>query len=130
MSPSDRADSWNQAQPIGAENKDEDGRKEPKCAFDQMRANDTFQKTVETSTNHSRKFCAPPGTRFMFRVATLAKMIKPMATTQLTTIELVMKLPQRSILTADCDRPCSASAANTVRATPSPSTTIVGARFS
>jgi hypothetical protein len=52
----------------------------------------------------------------MFRVATLAKMIKPMATTQLTTIELVMKLPQRSILTADCDRPCSASAANTVPA--------------
>ena len=43
-------------------------------------------------------------------------MIKPIATIQLTTIELVMKLPQRSILTAYCGRPCSGSAANTVQA--------------
>src|SRR6516162_658683 len=52
----------------------------------------------------------------MFRVATLAKIIKPMATTQLTTIELVMKPPQCSILTAFCGRPCSGSAPNTVPA--------------
>ena len=52
----------------------------------------------------------------MSRVAALAKMIKPTATIQLTTIELVMKLPQRSILTAYCGRPCSGSAANTVPA--------------
>ena len=48
----------------------------------------------------------------MSRVATLAKMIKPMATTQLTTSELVMKPPQESMLTADAGRPCSASPAN------------------
>jgi hypothetical protein len=52
----------------------------------------------------------------MSRVAILAKMSKTMATTQLTTIELVMKPPQCSILTADCGRPCSGSVANTAPA--------------
>jgi hypothetical protein len=44
------------------------------------------KKLYRLSTSHSRRFCAPPGTPFMSRVATLAKMIKAMATTQLTII--------------------------------------------
>jgi len=60
------------------------------------------------STSHSRKFCAPPGTCFIFLVASCAKMIRPSATTQLTTIELVIgKLKGRAISTAFGDKPCS-----------------------
>ena len=46
--PADRADSRNEADPIGGKDENENGRKKPKRPLDQMRANDSFQKTVET----------------------------------------------------------------------------------
>ena len=69
------------------------------------------------STSHSRKFCAPSGTSFMCRVATWAKMISPIVTIQVTTIELVTGKPNgRAISTALCERPCSPAAASVVDA--------------
>ncbi len=35
---------------------DEDGGEEPEGSLDQMRPDDTFQKDVQTSTSHSKKF--------------------------------------------------------------------------
>ena len=59
------------------------------------------RKSYRPPTSHSRRFCAPSGTRFMSRVATRAKMIRPTATSQLTAIELVMGKPNgRAISTA------------------------------
>src|SRR5215813_10752471 len=52
------------------------------------------RKLYSPSTSHSKKFCAPPGTPFMSRVASWAKMINPTATIQLTTIELVIGKPK------------------------------------
>src|SRR6266576_5142492 len=58
--------------------------------------------------SHSRKFCAHLGTWSMRRVAMRAKMIRPRATIQLTTIELVIGNPKTwPISTAFCDKPCS-----------------------
>ena len=46
----------------------------------------------------------------MFRVATWAKTIRPKATIQVTTIELVIGKPNgRAISMALCERPCSAA---------------------
>src|SRR6476659_2594894 len=54
------------------------------------------------------KFCAPLGTCFISRIANWAKTIKPMATTQLTIMELVIgKLKGRAISTALVESPCS-----------------------
>ncbi len=47
MSPSDRADAWNEANPVGGENEDEDGGKEPKRALDQVPADDALEQTEE-----------------------------------------------------------------------------------
>ena len=47
MTPPDRADPGNEADPIGGENENEDGRKEPERPLDQMPANDSFQKGVQ-----------------------------------------------------------------------------------
>ena len=66
------------------------------------------RKSYRPSTSHSKRFCAPPGTPFMSRVASRAKMINPTATIQLTTIELVIGKPKgRAISTAFCDSACS-----------------------
>src|SRR5690349_15423266 len=51
------------------------------------------RKPCNPSTSHSQKFWAPSGTSFMCRVAVWAKMIRPSATIQVTTIELVMGNP-------------------------------------
>ena len=47
MSPSDRADAWNEADPVGGENEDEDGGKEPERPLDQVPADDALEETVE-----------------------------------------------------------------------------------
>ena len=61
MTPPDRAYPRNQAQPISAENENENGGKEPKCAFDQMRANDTFEKAVKTLYEPFQEVLRPAG---------------------------------------------------------------------
>ena len=47
-SPSDRADTGNQAEPVRGEDEDEDRAEEPECPLHQMGSDDAFQKTVET----------------------------------------------------------------------------------
>ena len=47
MSPADRADAGNQADPVRGEDEDEDRAEEPERPADQMRADDAFQKPVE-----------------------------------------------------------------------------------
>ena len=49
------------------------------------------RNSYSVSTSHSQKFCAPAGTSCILRVAMPAKTIRPSATIQVTTIELVMK---------------------------------------
>ena len=66
------------------------------------------RKPYRPATSHSKRFCAPPGTCFMFRVATRVKMINPAVTIQVTTMELVIGKPKgRAISPAFLDRPCS-----------------------
>jgi len=46
--PTDRAHPWNQADPICRKHKKENGRKEPKCPFRQVRSDDSRQESIET----------------------------------------------------------------------------------
>src|SRR5262249_52836628 len=66
------------------------------------------RKLYSPPTSHSQKFCAPSGTAFMCLVANWAKAMRPMATIQLTIIELVMGKPRGlAISTAFCAGPVS-----------------------
>ena len=47
MPPADRADTWNQTDPVRGENEDEDAGEEPERPVNQVPANDAFQETVE-----------------------------------------------------------------------------------
>ena len=51
------------------------------------------RNSYNEATIHSRKFCAPSGTCFMFRVASRANTINTAATIHVTTIELVIGNP-------------------------------------
>ena len=78
--------------------------KNQKVFFASAAPSNPSRKPYRLSTSHSRKFCAPSGTCFMFRVATCAKTMSPMATIQVTTIELVTGKPNgRAISTALCE---------------------------
>src|SRR5258706_6456328 len=67
------------------------------------------------STSHSRKFCAPLGTCFIFRVASWANTIRPTATIQLTNMEFVIgKLKGRAISTGFADKPCACGSGDAV----------------
>ena len=80
--------------PVGGEDEDEDRGEEPERPLHQVRTDDAFEQPVETlSISHSRKFCAPPGTWVMRRVAICAKTIRPAATIHVTTIEFVIGNP-------------------------------------
>ncbi len=48
------------------------------------------RNSCRLSTIHSQKFCAPSGTSFIRRVANCAKIMRPTATTHVTTMELVI----------------------------------------
>src|SRR4029079_9389964 len=64
-------------------------------------------------TSHSIRFCAPDGTWFIERVARRTNTINPIATTQVTTIELVMGKPNgRAISTAFSESSWTGSAAD------------------
>src|SRR5215813_13431609 len=66
-------------------------------------------KLYKLSISHSKKFWAPAGTGIILFVANCAKTINPSATTQPTTIELVIGKPSgRAISTALGERPCYA----------------------
>ena len=59
------------------------------------------RKSYSDSRSHSRKFCAPPGTAVICRVATCAKTMSAIATIQVTTMEFVIGKPNgRAISTA------------------------------
>ena len=111
MAPSDRADAGDEADPVGGEDEDEDGPEEPERLLDQVRADDALEQPVETLDEPFQEVLRALGTSVMRRVASCAKTIRPTATIQVTTIELVIGKPNgRAISTAFCDRPCSAGA--------------------
>ena len=108
MAPADRADPGNKADPVGREDEDEDRGEEPERPLDEVRADDAFEQAVADPRQPLEKFCAPPGTCVIRRVATWAKTIRPIATIHVTTIEFVIGKPKgRAISTAFCGRPCS-----------------------
>src|SRR5262249_60392059 len=47
MSPSNRGDPGNEADPVGGENEDEDGREKPERALAQLGADDALQEIVQ-----------------------------------------------------------------------------------
>ncbi len=69
------------------------------------------RKSWRLSTNHSQKFCAPVGTSRILLVARRANKISPKATTQVITIELVIKNSSLKSGSAFCGMPCSACSA-------------------
>ena len=79
--------------------------KNQKVCFARCEPRSPSRNPHRLSTSHSRKFCEPSGTPFMFRVATWAKTMSPIVTIQVTTIELVIGKPNgRAISTALCER--------------------------
>src|SRR5436190_18118267 len=48
ITPTNSSDSWNQAKPVHEENKNENGRKEPKSLGHQVATDDVLQKAVQT----------------------------------------------------------------------------------
>src|SRR5262245_28666469 len=55
MSAPDRSYPGNETHPIGEENEDENSCKDPERPVDQVRANDSFQKTVEALNEPFKK---------------------------------------------------------------------------
>src|SRR5262249_6365944 len=54
------------------------------------------KKLCKPSTNHSQKFCRKPGIGLGLRIAVCARMIRPAATIQVTSIEFVIPKPPNS----------------------------------
>ena len=78
---------------MAAENENEDCAKEPEGPLGQVRADDAFQKMIEARDEPFEEFLRAAGNTLMSHVASRAKIIKPTATIQLTSIELVIGKP-------------------------------------
>ena len=101
MSPADGADAGNETHPVGGEDKDEDRGEEPERPLDQVGADDAFEQAVEALDQPLEKVLRPAGNLRHVPRRELAKRIRPRATIQVTTIELVIGEPERP---ADFDR--------------------------
>ena len=62
--PANRANPGNQTKPIGGQNEDEDRRQKPKRPLDQMRADDSLQKVVQTFDQPFQEVLGPAGNTF------------------------------------------------------------------
>ena len=114
LAPADGADARDEAQPSCVNRmKMKIVAKNQNVRFTRCRPMMPSRKSYRLSTSHSQKFCAPAGTRCILRVATWANTIRPTATIQVTTIELVIgsRPSLFSTGTAACGNPCSSLAA-------------------